>query len=168
MVSTLSGIPKRPNLNKTSFQISNRGSKWWVPYLESQKDRISIRPAFLPTAIRIWQEKRFFFQMTRLHKCQQGKDEKECLSFYLISPSKDTIPFQMTYKQMLQVSITFDYLTKEGMGFILHFISFLLFNNHFQTSSVEELRSSINNIWWSLYWGKLLNPLEHKSLFRYT
>ena len=69
---------------------------------------------------------------------------------------------------MLQVSITFDYLTKEGMGIILHFISFLLFNNHFQTSSVEELRSSINNIWWSLYWGKLLNPLEHKSLFRYT
>ena len=145
MVSTLSRIPKRPNLNKTSFPSN------------SDKDLTRKKGSFSK-----------WLDYTLFRKCQQGKDEKECLYFYLSSPSKDTIPFQMTYKQMLQVSITFDYLTKEGMGIILHFISFLLFNNHFQTSSVEELRSSINNIWWSLYWGKLLNPLEHKSLFRYT
>ena len=99
------------------------------------------------------QGKKFFFQMTThcFEKCQQGTDEKEYLYFYLSSPSKDTTPFQMTYKQVLQVSITFDYLTKEGMGTILPFTSFLLFNNYFQTSSLEELRSRINNIWWSLY-----------------
>ena len=104
-----------------------------------------------------------------LKSANKERTKKSTFTFISALHQKKRItPFQMTYKQVLQVSITFDYLTKEGMGTILPFTSFLLFNNYFQTSSLEELRSRINNIWWSLYWGKLLNPLEHKSFFRYT
>ena len=155
MVSTLSRIPKRPNLNKTSFPSN------------SDKDLTRKKGSF----------SKWLHIVSKVPTRKGRKRVPLLLSHFSV---KDTIPFQMTYKQMLQVSITFDhllnpqkkkktfdYLTKEGMRIILHFISFLLFNNHFQTSSVEDLRSSIN-IWWSLYWGKLLNPLEHKSLFRYT
>ena len=157
MVSTLSRISKRPNLNRTKKLTSN-----------CDKD-LTRKKVLFPN------------DYTLFRKCQQGKDKKEYLYFYLSCPTKTRFLSKwhtnkrckcqsITFDHLLnpqKKKKTFDYLTKEGMGIILHFISFLLFNNHFQTSSVEDLRSSIN-IWWSLYWGKLLNPLEHKSLFRYT
>ena len=57
--------------------------------------------------------------MTRLHivsKVPTRKGRKRVPLLLSQFSVKDTIPFQMTYKQMLQVSITFDHLTKEGMG----------------------------------------------------
>ena len=134
MVSTLSGIPKRPNLNKTSFP----NLESWFPMV-STLSRIPKGPNLNKTSFPSNSDKELkrkkapfskWLDYTLFRKCQQGKDEKECLYFYLSSPSKDTIPFQMTYKQMLQVSITFDYLTKEGMGIILHPYLFHFLNCH--------------------------------------